>query len=189
MPSDLVSGQDFGKLFTTPEERKYLDGLRDKFLERSELEGFNISEQAKPWLEEDIDDQNVEFEMAGVMSRKNGGKAVWLNGDSVDEKDLPRNVKLVETDGQHRLQIRVLDQTHYIKAGQTINIETGTVRESFEKTPEDSEGGLAASINNIFNSDEPSETEKIKDKSSSEQVGIGDLIEALQTIQGAKNVQ
>lgn len=185
--SNPAFSQDFGKLFTTPEERGYLDGLRENFLQRSKLEGFNIGEEARPWLEEELPAENVDFQMAGVMKRNNGGKAVWLNGKAVNEQDLPRNVKLVEIEGQQVLQIRANAKTYYLKSGQTLDIDTGKVRESFEAKPKAQTNNIAESIKDVFTDDEKESNEGSTKKEGVESVGINDLIEALQVIQETKN--
>lgn len=187
--SNGAMAQDFGKLFTTPEERVYLDGLREKFLQRTELEGFNISEQFKPLLESGIQDQNVEFELSGFMNRKNGGRAVWLNGKALNESELPQNVAIVSRKGMNMLRFTTQEKVHYVKAGQTLNIETGQVRESFESKPETAIDGLTSSISEFFQKDQQSEkndSDKPGKQAAKESVGIDDLIEALQTIQETK---
>lgn len=184
-----AASQNFGKLFTTPEERQYLDGLRENFLQRTELEGFNISEQFKPLLESTAPDQNVEFELSGFMKRRNGGKAVWLNGKALNENELPQNVTIVSRKGLEMLRFVVQKNVHYIKAGQTLNIETGHVRESFE-SPETALNGLTASIPGSFQGDEETnnkETTKPANSKTKDSVDNDDLIEALQAIQEAKD--
>lgn len=180
-------GQGFGKLFTTPEERQYLDSLREKFLQRTELQGFNINEQLRPLLTEGTDNQSAEFELSGFMKRQGGGKSVWLNGESVSEGDLPQNIRVVNRRGTDMLRIETSERVHYIKAGQTLNIETGAVRESFEPKPEKAASGLASSITGLFQNDDKEEEPKSPASSSSKNsVGIDDLIQALQTIQETK---
>lgn len=188
--SSQATSQNFGKLFTTPEERQYLDGLRKKFLERSELDGFNIRQDTLPLLEEDSDEDNVEFSLGGVINRKNGGKSVWLNGKSIHEQDLPRNIRLVKKDNQYMLRINTETGVYHVKSGQTLTVETGKIRESYEKAVANKEEtSVADSIKNAIlggNRGETGNTET--ENTKSEKVGIDDVIQALQTIQETSGV-
>ena len=44
----VAAAQDFGKIFTTPDEREYLDYLRQDFVTRRQMATFNIQEDVIP---------------------------------------------------------------------------------------------------------------------------------------------
>lgn len=151
LPS-LSYGQEIGTLFTTAEEREYLDYLREEFLASKADAGFNIDEDVIPEIPEDEDEpqENVEFYFGGIMTRAAGGKAVWLNGNSILENDLPANVRIVRVDGKDALRLETSEARFVLKPGQTVNISTGEFWEAFERprslpreeSQESEEGGV-----------------------------------------------
>lgn len=125
----------FGTLFTTPEEREYLDYLRDEFVSRNQSDNFDIQEDVIPDIpvQEDAPAQQVTvYRFGGVMTRRNGSRLVWLNDRQVSENDLPRNVSLTDTNAGTLLVIRNNGITYQLKAGQVFNSEAGGIQESYQ---------------------------------------------------------
>lgn len=134
-----VSAQNFDTLFTSSEERAYLDYLREDFLATSQENGFDIDEVDIPEIPEDGDTETeevvVEFYLGGVISRLDGGRTVWLNGKPVLEQDLMNGVSIRDIGGVAGLQLALVQGTFLIKPGQSVNVETGEMWDAFETRP------------------------------------------------------
>lgn len=133
----LAQEQSIGTLFTTPEQREYLDYLRREFVARSQLNNFNIQDDVVPDIpvEEAAPDtapEIVEYRFGGIMVRLNGNRLVWLNGRQVAENSLPGNTSLVQSAGSTMLQIRHNGTRYLLKPGQTFNSQTGRVQDSYQ---------------------------------------------------------
>lgn len=183
--SQPILADNFGKLFTSPEERAYLDGLRREFLEKTESEGFDIQAEAIPLLQQDEQQQNTEFTLEGLVTNQNGTRAIWLNGSAILENDLPADVRLVRQNNLDYLQIRSEATAHYIKTGQTIDLETGEIWEAFEEpspdlatSEEEKTTSTQEETGNIDN-----QTETAGSSNNGGVVAIQDLILALQNLQ------
>lgn len=134
--------QDFGKVFSTPEERNYLDRLRrDMFAELNEaqriqaLQDLDRRSNSIPEIVE-VEEVPTLIHMGGSLTRADGSHSVWINGLSVDEADLPNNVELVFERGLGVLSVRTNSGVYRLRPGQTLNVEAGTVREDYELTEE-----------------------------------------------------
>lgn len=202
------SGQSsaLGLLFTTPEERAYLDYLREDFLERTASQGFDIQTEEIPDIEAPEPEQNVVFHLDAVITNRDGSHTLWLNGSPVREQDLPQGVNLVTRSGQDMLQITTNSASYLLKPGQTVNLTSGELWESFEREqrintsssnpqqvedePENSQAELVQSVESApENATPPPEPPSASQTQAQAQgvVAIQDLIEALQMIQSANN--
>lgn len=130
-----VYSQDFGKLFTAPEEREYLDYLRQEFLASTADAGFDIDDNSVPEIPQDEEADSNEFYLGGVMTRVDGGRTVWLNGTPTREGDLPSNTSIVVVDGITALKLVTDDASYVLKPGQTVDITTGEFWETFDRDP------------------------------------------------------
>lgn len=129
--------QSLGTLFTTPEERAYLDYLREDFLARTAEAGFNIDENAVPEIPEDENQvvDVVQFHLDGIMTLNDGRRTVWLNGSPIFERDLPANARIVSADGVSALRLSTADNAYIIKPGQTVDITTSEIWDAFDLRP------------------------------------------------------
>jgi hypothetical protein len=190
----LASAQSssMGLLFTSPEEREYLDYLREDFLERTASQGFDIQTEEIPQIEAEEIEQNVEFHLDAIITNQDGSHTIWLNGSAVREFDLPDQVDLVHRSGRDMLQISTSTATYLLKPGQTVNLSTGDLWESFEsraaeeqtETSSQGSGGIAQTT--PLQTSEPSVVQPPGRPASPPTQGvvaIQDLIEALQMIQ------
>ena len=129
LPAGVVHAQLTGALFTEPEEREYLDYLREEFLRNSAEAGFNIEETAIP----DIPDGQaapsgpVEFTFGGIVTRRDGSHSIWLNQRLLEESELPDGMSLVTGEGSPSLRILYSGSTFVLRPGQTVDLTTGTV--------------------------------------------------------------
>ena len=132
-----AQAQDIGSLFTSPEEREYLDYLRQDFVTRSQLATFNINEDVIPDIPEaevvvEVEAEVINYNFGGVMTRRNGNKMVWLNGQQVTERELPANITIVTVANDTLLSIRSENNSFLLKPGQRLNLQTGNITDSYQ---------------------------------------------------------
>lgn len=129
----------FGTLFTSPQEREYLDYLREEFVRNSQMDSFNIQDTVIPDIPVTEETTTVpapaitEYRFGGIMALRNGNRMVWLNGSQIAENDLPDNMVLVEIGSGTSLSISVDGNTYLLKPGQVFNTGAGRIQESFER--------------------------------------------------------
>jgi hypothetical protein len=119
------------RLFLTPQVRLELErrrlGIVDiaPELEAPALVTATDSADQEPEAE-------IVFALGGSVIKSDGSATVWLNGAAVDEKDLPRGVRIPKPAAMGRLSINSNDQEYIIKPGQVLNATTGVVYESYQ---------------------------------------------------------
>lgn len=131
-----------GSLFTTSQEREYLDVLRQNFLNERLSRGFDIedSELLIPEISPPQADQPVTsnepvfYSLGGIMSQGDGSHAIWLNNRALNENSLPRSVTLLNNDGNLVLQFNTPAGTRLLRPGQTLEFNSGTVMESYQRS-------------------------------------------------------
>lgn len=136
--ANLAFAQLQGSLFTSPEQRAYLDSLRAQHLARSRERGFDInetpaplpppSEAATPAPEPLI------YRLEGIMSRRDGSYSIWLNGRSLAENELPAAAHLTTANGALALRFSTPQGSVLLKPGQVLNFDAGQVQESYQAT-------------------------------------------------------
>lgn len=125
-----------GTLFTQPEERVYLDYLRQEFLLRSDT-GFDIQVVEIPEIPveaavaEETGPGGVTF--GGIMNRRDGSHSIWLNGRLLAEDELPNGMSLVTGDRSTSLRIVQEGSIFILRPGQTVNLATGTIIEQYQR--------------------------------------------------------
>ncbi|MDY6982232.1 MAG: hypothetical protein SV422_04015 [Pseudomonadota bacterium] len=124
-----------GTLFTQPEERAYLDYLRDEFLRNNAEQGFDIAETAIPVVPdaEPAPAGPIEFSFGGIMTRRDGSRSVWLNGVVLAESELPAGMSLVSAGSSTSLRIAHEGKVYQLRPGQTVDLVAGTVVESYQR--------------------------------------------------------
>ena len=116
-----------GTLFTSPEQRAYLDYLRQEFLARSQERGFDITAAEIPDIP--VDDAASEpaapqiYTLSGIVSLRDGSRRIWLNGQE--------GASLVQVDGAPALRFRTDGGSHVVKPGQTLELTKGSVAETY----------------------------------------------------------
>ena len=81
------------------------------------------------------------------MTRINGSRMIWLNGQQIREAELPGNMSLInDAAGMTQLNIRANGTTYRLKPGQSINLTSSTINEIDQggqpATDEDGTGNL-----------------------------------------------
>ena len=141
IPAIPASAQEIGTLFTSPQERQYLDYLREENLRQSRANTFNIQEDIIPDIpivqDEVIEEARPEvalYQFGGIMVRRNGSRMVWLNGSQIAENALPGNMALVVSGIETLLSIRANGNIFRLKPGQTADVTGNRVLEPFQQS-------------------------------------------------------
>jgi hypothetical protein len=131
-----LQAQVQGTLFTTPEQRAYLDYLRTEYQARSGDRGFDIQQTDVPEIPTNTVAQAAApqvFTLGGIMARREGGYVIWLNGRSFTETELPAGISLQRNEGVLGLRFTTNGRARFIKPGQTIELNAGVVQEAWER--------------------------------------------------------
>lgn len=143
------SAQSLNRLFTTPAQRAQLDRIR---LQSLQLAGMLAGEAATLTQEltdaaieetgeliEDVSvvpEADVVYTLGGTVVRSDGSINIWINGAVYDRESLPRNMELLSPFEQG--QIRISDPrrgtVYLLKPGQTLNLTTGELLETYQLT-------------------------------------------------------
>ena len=79
--SAQAASDDFGRLFTTPEERRKLQALRYAEPEPEVIEEIEIPVELIDEVAEDIEEPDIEgITLNGLVYRKGSKSTVWING-------------------------------------------------------------------------------------------------------------
>ncbi len=126
-----------GGLFTQPDEREYLDYLRQQFLLENAESGFDIEEVEIPEIPTDevVAEETgpVQISFGGIMTRRDGGRSVWLNDSLLTEQQLPAGITIVTSERSASLRITQDGKIYVLRPGQTVELGTGTVIENFDR--------------------------------------------------------
>jgi|GEM_PF-2945367 hypothetical protein len=130
-----VPAQMRGTLFTSPEQRAYLDYLRQDFLAKSRERGFDIEEAEIPDIPDDAAQEQAPeiYTLGGIMARHDGSHTIWLNGQALSENDLPAGVTLTKNSGVEALRFTTATGSHLLKPGQTLELTAGSVVEAYQR--------------------------------------------------------
>jgi len=115
----------FGRLFLTPAQRAALEEARRKNIRADELAAAKASKPKRPPVRDVV--------VSGVVKRSDGESTVWVNGQPVDGTS-DAGLKVRVTSGRAGVIIYDPDKgrTLRLKVGQSADITTGRVRESYE---------------------------------------------------------
>lgn len=127
--------QSVVKLFSTPAERAELERRR-LMLVRPESVQVQVAQPVElvelPTVaEEQVD---VIISLGGSMLRADGTYTIWVNGNPVNQEDLPDYMELLTPFSQGRMRIRnELNGSDYeVKPGQVLNLTSGQLLEAYE---------------------------------------------------------
>lgn len=110
-----------GRLFSTPQERAHLDAMR-----RRAPDGNGAQAERAP--------DSARLRVDGLVVRKHGPGSVWINGEWVNRDGKTREGIRVLGEAGGRVKILLPHGTAAIrlKAGQHVDLATGTVRDAYE---------------------------------------------------------
>ncbi|MCG8412728.1 MAG: hypothetical protein MI746_00780 [Pseudomonadales bacterium] len=136
LTTPLSQAQTVVRLFSTPAERAELERQR-LALYRPDLVQV-APQQAEPLIElpalAEPELPDVIYRMGGTMLRSDGLYTIWLNGEPINQEDLPDNMELMQPFAQGRLRIRnpATGTNYELKPGQVLNLTRGELFESYE---------------------------------------------------------
>ncbi len=136
LTAPLVQAQTVVRLFSTPAERAELERQR-LALYRPDLVQV-APQQEEPLIELPVSAEpelpDVIYRLDGSMLRSDGLYTIWLNGEPINQEDLPDNMELMQPFAQGRLRIRnpATGINFELKPGQVLNLTQGELFESYE---------------------------------------------------------
>ena len=130
-----AQAQTVVRLFSTPAERAELERQR-MLLYRPDLLQVAPEPEAVAELPVALEPErpDVIYRLGGSMQRSDGLYTIWLNGNPINQEDLPDNMELLQPFSQGRLRIRnpANGVIFEIKPGQVLNFTTGELYESYQ---------------------------------------------------------
>lgn len=129
-----ANGEDFGRFFTTPMQRQYLDQLKSR--------GAPIVVKIEDDLKEDKTKEKKQevydaVTIKGLVYRKNGKSAAWLNHSNTYEGDLALGFAGAEEDNitPSKVQIKVGNRKNDItmKVGEKYEPATESIKDIIEE--------------------------------------------------------
>jgi len=123
-----ATGAELGRLFFTPDQRAKLDDARRRNL-RIDFgnEGEPAATPAPPVAQH--------FSVNGVVRRNDGKSTVWINNRPVGEPSADGVSVSAGRDNRIRLTVPDSGRSLDLKVGQTAEVVSGTIAESFAKRP------------------------------------------------------
>tara|TARA_R110002167_G_scaffold30424_6_gene100596 strand:+ start:28965 stop:29573 length:609 start_codon:yes stop_codon:yes gene_type:complete len=191
--------QSFGKVFSTPQERLYLDRERENALKvLSEQERLDLLD-APPTVQTPLLVEPKLIHMGGSVRRSDGNHTIWLNGVAVSQSDLPSNARLEFVRGLGVLKVQGLGREYIVKPGQTLNADSGDIREDYELSEEELERVNARVVArdlaaqqaraNSTSSQPKAEVEQEPITADDNKSLITDIVEGLQLLQQARDLR
>lgn len=125
-----AQSDNFGRLFTTTQERQSLQELRTM-----EPEIKHVMQDVEAVVEENVVSDIPQIRLNGIVRRTSGKHALWLNGMYSDEDNhVTEDLHIKEIDiGNKKVSITVPDIEFDLKIGEIYDPEKG-VSDMVEKT-------------------------------------------------------
>jgi hypothetical protein len=118
---------ELGRMFFTPAQRATLDNARKQNI-RVEIGSDNEQPAAAPVP------QNVSVN--GLIRRSDGKSTIWLNNRIVNEQQASgMKAAIGKNDNRVRLSVPESGRSVDLKVGQTVEIVSGTIEESYLRRP------------------------------------------------------
>ena len=126
--ANTASAAELGRMFFTPAQRATLDNARKQNI-RAEIGNENEQQPTAAPVP-----QNVSVN--GVIRRSDGKNTIWLNNRIVNEQQPGgMNATLGKADNRVRLNVPDSGRNLDLKVGQTVEIVSGTIEESYLRRP------------------------------------------------------
>lgn len=146
-----ASAAELDRMFYTPAQRATLDNARKQNI-RAEISSDNEQQTAAAPVP-----QNVSVN--GVIRRSDGKNTIWLNNRVISEQQKSGvNASVGKNDNRVRLSMPESGRGVDLKVGQTVEIVSGTVAESYLRRPAPKPEAKAASAGENTGSDVPKVT-------------------------------
>jgi hypothetical protein len=126
---NAASAAELGRMFFTPAQRATLDNARKQNI-RAEFGNENEQQSTAAPVPQNIS-------VNGVIRRSDGKNTIWLNNRVVNEQQQPGslNAAIGKGDNGVRLNVPESGRNHDLKVGQTVEIVSGTIEESYLRRP------------------------------------------------------
>lgn len=122
--------EPMGRLFFTPAQRSSLD------VARSQRARTTLSTEATEEVQAAPQAQTITY--GGMVRRSDGKSTVWINGRPVTEEQSatgPTVVGRVRADGSVSVQVPQSGRSVELKPGQSLELLSGTIEESYSRKP------------------------------------------------------
>lgn len=179
-----------GTLFTSPEQRVYLDYLRADFLAKSLKQGFDIEESEIPEIPVDVVEEEVPeiYSYGGVMTRRDGSHTIWLNGKLTHEDQLPAGTSLTTVAGVMALRFNTENGVFTLKPGQTLEISAGSIMEGSPApvllpAPESVATSVTIATDTVSAEADNPPTQVSDEQAAGDAAGLQELQQLIQTLQ------
>ena len=128
----LVRADDFGRLFTSPAERRQLDAIRAGRTGISNPEEMLNSGEAQPEID---GTQPLNIKFSGYIRRPDGEYVIWINGKSaLSRQDIPVN-RANFSATRDQVTLSTDRSTARMKPGQVWSLEQNVVYEGYNSQP------------------------------------------------------
>lgn len=120
----LAQGESLGRLFFTPDERSNFD--------RARLTGGGAEQEGAPAQQMDS------ITLNGIVKRSGGKTTVWVNNSAQHESDWPPGTKRQASKTRlpdFPVLVQKTGKTVTLKVGQTLNVDSGEIRENYQLPP------------------------------------------------------
>lgn len=125
-----AGAEALGRLFFSPQDRLALEQLRWASPELLPL----VHEQQQETVVAP-DSKPVTVTLSGAMIRSNGAQVVWMNGVSYKKAELPATVQVTQPFISGQIELRMVEKGEFflLRPGQTLEIDSGQVSESYQR--------------------------------------------------------
>ena len=135
--SAQAASDDFGRLFTTPEERRKLQALRYAEPEPEVIEEIEIPVELIDEVAEEIEEPDIEgITLNGLVYRKGSKSTVWINGTNSYEGSLASEYFRINAGDINSEKVSVtvpeVNLEFDLKVGQTYEPNDGSLLEIVE---------------------------------------------------------
>ena len=136
-----AASDDFGRLFTTPEERRKLQALRYAEPEPEVIEEIEIPVELIDEVAEEIEEPDIEgITLNGLVYRKGSKSTVWINGTNSYEGSLASEYFRINTGEINGEKVSVtvpeVNLEFDLKVGQTYEPNDGSLLDIVESENE-----------------------------------------------------
>lgn len=134
--SEAAIAQSLKRLFTTAQQREELDRLRtgvelpdlvEDVLEQISAAGELLQSQREQ-------QPDIVYALKGIVRHSDDRYTVWLNDQTLEQRDLPANMAILYSSSQYRLQVHKPEtsETFELRPGQVLNLTRGQLLESYQ---------------------------------------------------------
>lgn len=127
LSAPLANAEDFGRLFTSPQERRSLDNLR----QNQPDETVDFAPRAQQPMQPSTDVPPTEVRFSGYVKRSDGQYVVWVNGISaLSRANLPIDRVRFSKDSNTAILETNLNRAN-MAPGQVWSLEDNTIVEGY----------------------------------------------------------